>query len=95
MRVTLRRIALVEGYSVYDGPKPPEAPEGFTTIPPLTADDARLVARALRTLAVQCASGEWPVSERARRLADVYDHAAEGHAALAAGVYSTLPPPRH
>ncbi len=92
VRAIVRREAMLAGLFVYDGPKPPAQNPGFATIPPLTAADARIVALALRTLAVADAARSPARCERARRLAQVYDHAAAGEKALAAGSYAALPP---
>lgn len=90
-RSRLRRAAAVAGFHVMETPKPPMPQVGFAPIPPVSVSDARLVVRALRDYA-KAAMASPAEAERCRRLAEIYNAAAEGDRALAGGLYAALPP---
>ena len=94
VRGKVRREALLHGFRVYEGAKPP-ADDAFAPIPPVSREDAALVVQALRRLANGTALAGLPdprAADRCRRLAAVYEAAAKGDRALASGLYGALPP---
>lgn len=94
-RARVRRAALMAGFRLYEGAKPPaEADDNFAPIPPVSREDATLVVSALRRYANGAAPGlpDASVAERCRRLADVYEAASKGNRTLAAGLYGALQP---
>lgn len=93
-RRAFKRHALLAGYQIHTGAKPPIPAPGVAPVPPVSPADAGLVAEALEAYAGLLPEPTHPrsLAARCRRLAAVYEAARVGDRALAVGLYAALPP---